>query len=47
LEWNDPILAFTLEQHGGTVLGSSRADLERWIVNLNDGTAHVEQAGGC
>ena len=27
VEWNPPVLTFTIERHGGTVLGSTRAEL--------------------
>jgi hypothetical protein len=32
--WNPPVLSFTIERHGATVLGSSRADIQRWKLNL-------------
>jgi hypothetical protein len=32
--WKPPVLTFTIERHGATVLGSSRADLQRWELNL-------------
>jgi hypothetical protein len=34
LEWNPPILSFTIERHGGTVLGSTRAEKQRWSVDV-------------
>ncbi|MBA3584634.1 MAG: hypothetical protein H0W36_08945 [Gemmatimonadetes bacterium] len=37
--WQPPILRFTIERHGGTALGSSRADLEEWCVDLDTRTA--------
>jgi len=37
--WNPPILKFTIERHGGTVLGSSRAQLHEWILNIEEETA--------
>lgn len=33
LAWNPPVLAFVMERHGGTVNGSSRADLHFWEVD--------------
>jgi hypothetical protein len=30
-----PILTFLIERHGGTVLGSTRAELQRWSVDLD------------
>ena len=32
--WNPPRPSFIIERHGATVLGSSRADLQRWELNL-------------
>jgi hypothetical protein len=40
LSWNPPILSFTIERHGATARGSSRAELHEWTVNLHEGTAH-------
>jgi hypothetical protein len=38
-EWLSPVLRFVVERHGGTVNGSSRADLQTWTVNLDAATA--------
>lgn len=35
LVWDDPILKFAIERHGGTVLGSSRADLQKWSIHID------------
>jgi hypothetical protein len=45
LSWNPPNLSFTIERHGATVLGSSRAELHRWTINLRTGTARCERGG--
>ncbi len=37
--WSLPLLTFTIERHGGAVVGSSGAELQRWCVNLDDRTA--------
>lgn len=37
--WNPPILSFAIERHGGTVLGSTRADLHRWTLDVRARTA--------
>jgi hypothetical protein len=37
--WQPPRLAFTVERHGATVLGSSRAELQRWTVDVAQRTA--------
>jgi hypothetical protein len=39
LIWQPPFLRFTIERHGGTVLGSTRAALHRWEVNVESGVA--------
>src|SRR5581483_8214593 len=39
--WDPPILSFTVERHGGTVLGSTRAELQHWQVDLEKKTAHL------
>ena len=32
--WDPPCLEFTIERHGGTVLGSSRGELQHWMINI-------------
>ncbi len=32
--WNPPILGFTIERHGITMMGSSKADLQHWAVDI-------------
>jgi hypothetical protein len=39
IEWQPPVLTFMIERHGGTVLGSTRAELQRWTVDLDRKTA--------
>src|SRR5262249_2876793 len=41
--WNPPVLSFTIERHGATVLGSSRAELHQWSVDLRQRTARCER----
>lgn len=43
--WEPPRLIFTIERHGWTVMGSSRAELHRWTVDVNEGTANCESIG--
>lgn len=38
-EWNPPCLDFTIERHGATALGSTRAELQTWSVDVVQGTA--------
>lgn len=44
-EWQPPFLTFILERHGGTVLGSTRADRQAWRVNLDSATAIPAASG--
>jgi len=32
--WRPPIIEFVIERHGGTVMGSSRAELQHWTVDV-------------
>jgi hypothetical protein len=34
VSWNPPVLTFDIERHGGTVQGSSRAEIHQWDVNV-------------
>ena len=43
--WQPPKLTFTIERHGGTVMGSSRAELQHWEVNVEQKTAAVVKCG--
>ena len=43
--WEPPVLTFVIERHGGTAQGSSRADLQTWVVDLDAGTANPEITG--
>jgi hypothetical protein len=43
VEWHRPILTFLIERHGGTVFGSTRADIQRWTVDLDRQTATCER----
>lgn len=39
VEWKPPEISFSIERHGGTVLGSTRAEMQRWTLNLDERTA--------
>jgi len=39
VEWDPPNLSFTIERHGATVYGSSRAELHQWTINVDKITA--------
>lgn len=43
--WNPPELVFKIERHGATVLGSSRAELQTWCLNLDNLTARCADSG--
>lgn len=45
VHWHSPILSFVIERHGGTVNGSTRAELQHWEVNLDDQTACIVKEG--
>jgi hypothetical protein len=42
-EWSPPLLTFAVERHGGTQFGSTRATLQRWIVDLDAMTVSVDE----
>jgi hypothetical protein len=37
--WQPPRFSFLIERHGGTVSGSTRAELHRWIIDVDRRTA--------
>jgi hypothetical protein len=39
--WDPPHLLFLLERHGPTVMGSSRANVHHWSVDVDAGTARI------
>jgi hypothetical protein len=43
--WEPPKLTFTIERHGGTVQGSSRAELHEWTVDFDMKTATCSYGG--
>ncbi len=45
ITWSPPNLCFALERHGGTVHGSSRAELHHWEVDLSLGVAKIVKNG--
>jgi hypothetical protein len=44
-EWTPPKLSFSIERHGGAVLGSTRAECQRWTVDLEKKSATCERTG--
>lgn len=43
--WDPPNVCFTLERHGGTVNGSTRAFLHHWQVNVEAKQASIVSIG--
>ncbi len=43
--WNPPRIVFRIERHGATVMGSSRAELQEWTIDLEQRTATAETVG--
>ena len=41
VKWQPPKLTFTIERHGAMTGGSSRAELQKWIVDIHEQRAHV------
>lgn len=39
--WQPPLLTFTIERHGGFCLGASRAELQKWEVDIEAMTAGI------
>jgi hypothetical protein len=44
-QWDPPVLSFTMERHGATMLGSTRAELQRWELNLKTRAADCSSWG--
>ena len=42
--WNPPLLTFTIERHGGTVMGSTRATVQEWTVDVEKKTVACVEA---
>jgi hypothetical protein len=43
--WDPPILSFTIERHGATMLGSSRAEIQEWTMDVDHRVAEYRSAG--
>lgn len=47
LEWHPPNqLSFSIERHGGVVLGSTKATKQTWVVDLKERTARMTESAG-
>jgi len=45
VKWEPPLLFFKIERHGAASLGSSRAEMQGWTVDVDDGSAGFSTAG--
>ena len=45
LSWTPPILSFQIERHGGVVLGSKRAEMQTWTIDVTQATATLAYTG--
>jgi len=43
--WVPPKLIFEIERHGATALGSSRAEIQQWVINIETREADVNPVG--
>lgn len=43
MRWEPPVLNFTIERHGAMIMGSTRAELQRWRVDLDHKTTRCER----
>lgn len=43
--WGPPVLTFEIERHGGTALGSTRAEIQIWHVDLDSRQAECQVGG--
>ena len=43
--WRPPRIKFIIERHGGTVLGSTRAELHTWVVDLDRARVDIAKTG--
>lgn len=45
IEWNPPTLKFDIERHGAAKFGSTRAEIQRWAIDIDSGSAGFVSAG--
>jgi hypothetical protein len=45
VEWDPPCMSFRIERHGGAVMGSSRAEMQSWNLNLETRHATFTESG--
>lgn len=44
VHWDPPVLSFTIERHGAMSVGSTRAELQQWRIDLDRKTARCERS---
>jgi len=44
VQWDPPVLSFTIERHGAMGMGSTRAELQHWRIDLDRRTAECERS---
>ena len=44
--WDAPVLSFRIERHGQTALGSSRASIDAWTLDIDKMTTTAEKGVG-
>jgi hypothetical protein len=46
MRWNPPLLRFNIERHGARALGSVYAEVQRWVIDIEKGSADFNPYGG-
>jgi hypothetical protein len=44
VRWEPPVLSFTVERHGAMSLGSTRAERQHWVVDIDRRTTRCERS---
>ena len=45
MTWTPPNLFYSIERHGGIVLGSTRAELQNWVIDTSSLKADISSGG--
>ncbi len=45
ITWNPPTLKFDIERHGAAKFGSTRAEIQRWEINIDNGSVSFMDVG--
>jgi len=46
VQWNPPILSFRIERHGGAAMGSTRAEIQHWELDIDQEVRSLRHVGG-